>query len=568
MRLTFSIALAISGFFATTSVFAVNDTDDYGLNKITHDHNITMYKTGIQWALNSKTTLRAGFNQKLLEITEVPAELFEKGEENAWLTYLLSLLKDPKELISQMRYLMMHPDQEGDMGDIHFKNGKIAERYSQPHRIGNEIVGRVWSFRDVTEKRKQEESLRLTKRAISASTHGIILIENNSQLTIMYLNPASAHLLNLNETKIVQHSFLTLFPELELHHDKLIDIFHEQYKGSISLQCKINDNLLWLTIDIDPLYDKDQAGISHFVCIINNITKSKELENILHYKAVHDALTGLPNKAYLEDAIRYRIKKALIHHKNFGLLFIDIDRFKNINDTLGHHIGDELLCLFGKRIQNILQKQDIISRISGDEFIILIHSVSDIKKMSGVANRILKATRKKFSYADHEFNITISIGVVHYSDCGNNPETLIRNADIAMYQAKHNGRNQLCLYTKSLNNTISRRMKIENELHNAIQHNEFELHYQPIYNIIENKFDKVEALLRWKNKELGQVSPTEFIPIIEDIGMMTSIGRWVIETAIRQVRLWRKNNIADVAVTINVSAKQLLDMHLDRKSTR
>src|SRR3990167_10408393 len=149
------------------------------------------------------------FNQKFLEVTEVPPAIIESGEENAGLGYLLGLLEDPKELIEQMQYLMMHPDKDGDMGDVHFKNGKIVERYSQPHRIGNEIVGRVWSFRDVTEKRKQEESLRLTNRAITASTHGIILIENNPQYPITYMNPAGLHLFNMEESDAVQKPFLT-----------------------------------------------------------------------------------------------------------------------------------------------------------------------------------------------------------------------------------------------------------------------------------------------------------------------------------------------------------------------
>lgn len=499
------------------------------------------------------------FNQKFLEVTQVPHSIIESGEENAGLGYLLTQLEDPQELVSQMQYLMMHPEEEGDMGDVHFKNGKIVERYSQPHRIGQEIVGRVWSFRDVTERRKQEESLRLTNRAISASTHGIILIENNAECTVTYLNPASINLLNAEEEKVLQHTFFNITPEFFTHKEKLLQIFKNQQKESITIECQIKNRIVWLEVSIDPVYEKDQKTISHFVSIINDITKSKELENILQYKAVHDSLTGLPNKTYIEDAIRYRIRKAGSTNESFGLLFVDIDRFKNINDTLGHRVGDKLLCLFSSRMQNNLQKQDVMARIGGDEFIFLINDVASLDSLNSIANRLLEACRRKFSYTDHEFNITASVGIVHYPECGTDAETLIRNADIAMYQAKQNGRNRSCFYSKTLNHTISRRVEIENELHNAIANSEFELHYQPIYDIAKKRFEKAEALIRWKNKRLGQISPVEFIPMAEEIGMMTSIGRWATETAVTQLKEFAKNGIEDLVISLNVSAKQLTD---------
>lgn len=501
----------------------------------------------------------ADFNQKFLEVTEVPPAIIESGEENAGLGYLLGLLEDPKELIEQMQYLMMHPDKDGDMGDVHFKNGKIVERYSQPHRIGNEIVGRVWSFRDVTEKRKQEDSLRLANRAINSSTHGIILVENNPQFLISDMNPASTNLLNVIETNALQKPFLTVIDSFSDHLKKFLAIFNEKTTGSLVLQCRVEDRINWLEINIDPVYDKQHEQITHFVAIINDITKTKELESILQYKTVHDTLTGLPNKAYIDDAIRYRIKKAAQHNDIFGVLFIDIDRFKNINDTLGHHVGDNLLRLFGKRMRNILHNQDIIARIGGDEFIILINTLSQYNDLKGIANRLMEASRKTFSSDEHEFNITISIGVVFFPDCGKDPETLIRNADIAMYQAKRNGRNQAFLYDASLNHTISRRVQIENELHNAIAKNEFELHYQPIYNIKEKSFNKAEVLIRWKNKKLGNISPAEFIPVIEDIGMIALVGRWIIVQALKQFNSWKNTPLNNITLSINVSAKQLSD---------
>ena len=508
------------------------------------------------------------FNQKFLEVTEVPIEIIESGEENAGLGYLLGLLKNPQDLVQQMQYLMMHPEEIGDMGEVHFKNGKIVERYSQPHRIGDQIVGRVWSFRDVTEKRKQEEMLRLTNRAIVSSTHGIILIENNKKHNITYANPASLKLLNLTESDVTQKSFFSILPEFEQHQAHIEKMFFGRKKDELRIRCKIQNKTMWLEINIDPVHEKNQKDISHFVCIINDVTKNKELENILHYKALHDTLTGLPNKSYMEDAIRYRIKKAGSQKESFGLLFIDIDRFKNINDTLGHRIGDKVLCLFSKRLEGALQKKDVVARIGGDEFIVLIDNTLSVDTLNTMAKHILESSRKRFTHSEHEFNISVSIGVVHYPDCGNDPETLIRNADIAMYQAKQAGRNRLCAYTTSLNNTVSRRVQIENELHDAVKKNEFELHYQPIYDITKKKFLKAEALMRWKNSSLGQVSPAEFIPVAEDIGMMTTVGRWIIETGTKQLKAWEKIGLNDITLSLNVSAKQLLDENFVRDLTR
>jgi diguanylate cyclase (GGDEF)-like protein/PAS domain S-box-containing protein len=501
-----------------------------------------------------------GFNKKLVELVGLPESVRTSKDETEGLNYLFSQIADPQELAALVRKKYQDPT-PGNCGEMSFRNGKVVERYYQPQIVNKQVVGHVWSLRDVTEKRKQEESLRLRNRAITASTHGIILFENNPEYTIIYLNPASLKLFNVIESSVVQTPLLKMIDAFSNNEEKFLNILQSEKKGDLTIQCIINGKILWVEINIDPVYEKDEKTISHFVSIIDDVTKNKELENILQYKAVHDALTGLPNKAYLEDAIRYRIKKALVEEQNFALLFIDIDRFKNINDTLGHGVGDQLLLLFGKRLQHVIQKQDIIVRIGGDEFIVLINDVTNSEYLLSISNRILESCRKKFTYANHEFNISASIGVVQYPECGRDTETLIRNADIAMYQAKFSGRNRVCLYTNSLNHTMSRRVEIENELHDAIKNNEFYIYYQPIYSSADKKFNKAEALIRWKNKKLGIISPTEFIAIAEDIGMMTSIGRWVISSAIRQIDHWHKQGITDLAISINVSAKQLLDEH-------
>ncbi|PIZ04349.1 MAG: hypothetical protein COY58_04805, partial [Gammaproteobacteria bacterium CG_4_10_14_0_8_um_filter_38_16] len=403
-----------------------------------------------------------GFNKKLVDFVGLPQSVLTSKDETEGLKYLFSQIVDQQELATLVTQKYQNPV-PGPCGEMLFKDGRIVERYYQPQIVNNEVVGHVWSLRDITERRKQEKTLRLANRAMSASTHGIILIENNAEFIVTYINPASIDLLSINTSTTLQKPLFDGIPELRSHQNKLLEILQIEKKGALTLQYPSKEKVIWLDIKIDPIYEKDQKTISHFVCIINDVSRNKELENILQYKAVHDALTGLPNKLYLEDSIRYRINEASRNVEKFGLLFIDIDRFKNTNDTLGHRVGDILLCLFSKRMQHNLQKQDVIARIGGDEFIILVNQVKNEVELHQIANRLLEACRKKFTHTYHEFNITASIGIVMFPESGRDPETLIRNADIAMYQAKFAGRNRSCFYTKSLNHTVSRRVEIENE---------------------------------------------------------------------------------------------------------
>lgn len=537
-------------------------TKDFAKRTMQLEESLAMMRATIEATVDAliminKEGKMVGYNQKLIDLVGLPESV--RSDEIKALNYLFEQIVDPQELANLVRKKYQDPI-PGSCGEMFFKDGKIVERYYQPQVINDRVVGHVWSLRDITEKRKQEESLRLTNRAMHASTHGIIVVENNPpEYTITYLNPASQQLLKVSEEDVLQKSIFIITSDFKTNQEVISDIFKHDQKGQVILECTINNRILWLEVNIDPVYEKDQETISHFVNIINDITKNKELENILQYKAVHDALTGLPNKTYLEDAIRYRTKKAMTKNENFGLLFIDIDRFKNINDTLGHGIGDKLLCMFSKRLQNCIQKHDVIARIGGDEFIILVNNASDADTLHAITKRLMEACRRKFNYTDHEFNITVSIGMVLFPGCGNDPGTLIQNADIAMYQAKSAGRNRACFYTKTLNHTMSRRVEIENQLHDAIKNNEFELAYQPIYNLESKCFKKAESLIRWHNKKLGNISPAEFIPIAEDIGMMTTIGRWVIENTIHQSKQWENEGLKDLAISINVSAKQLLD---------
>lgn len=532
------------------------------------------------------------YNEKFIEVWGVPREVLEdRNDEKALAAYPLTVLANPEEFYNNTMSIYKDLEAQGRVPDAHFKNGKILERYTFPLKIDGRTVGRVWSNRDITQSRKIEETLRLSKRVIEASPDGIMIIDLSpeNENKIIDINPAFTAITGytLAEIKDKELSLLTNAQQEQENLQEIQNTIMRRKQIKLDIHClHKNGDSYWGELHIAPVIDDtdkfnyskklvkktntssdwhndetkvEQKQVSHYIGILVNISERKMMEERLIHQATRDSLTGLANKKYLQDAIQYRIATAKENNDLFGLMFIDIDRFKNINDTLGHGVGDELLRLFAKRLQSCIQKQDLIARIGGDEFIILINKIEGSDTLYDISKRLLEASQKKFTRADHEFNISASIGIVQYPEAGTDSETLIRNADIAMYKAKFSGRNQACFYTHALNHSMTRRVEIENELHNAIQNNEFELHYQPIYSLTDKKYNKAEALIRWHNKRLGNVSPAEFIPVAEDIGMMTIIGRWVIESTIAQLNQWEKIGINNLTISINVSTKQLRD---------
>jgi diguanylate cyclase (GGDEF)-like protein len=290
---------------------------------------------------------------------------------------------------------------------------------------------------------------------------------------------------------------------------------------------------------------------------------SEEIE----YLAFHDHLTGLPNRRLflqrLEEAIHSTQRKGGI----FVLIFLDIDDFKKINDALGHQLGDELLIAFAQRMSHSLREQDLlarsmVSRLGGDEFFIMLTEIKSPFDGNVVARRILKQTQQPFELGEIEYFITVSIGMTVYPQDGGEADTLIRNADLAMYSAKAKGKNNLQYYSKSMNEAVNRRMAIETGLHKAVREQAFSLVYQPQIDLATGRIMGLEALLRWHDAQLGDMPPAEFIPVAEDTGLICEIGSWVFSEVCRQHRSWKKTAAAGIAITVNVSSTQLQKMDL------
>jgi diguanylate cyclase (GGDEF)-like protein/PAS domain S-box-containing protein len=290
---------------------------------------------------------------------------------------------------------------------------------------------------------------------------------------------------------------------------------------------------------------------------IQDVTERRQVQERLHYLAYYDSLTGLPNRQQVNDSLDRAMLEAATRERLVAVMFLDLDRFKNINDTLGHDVGDALLKEVAVRLKASLRPGDSISRLGGDEFILILGNIANINDVSRVAQKILDQFIPPFRIAGRDLFISPSVGITLYPFDDDNPENLLRNADIAMYRAKELGRNNFQFYTPELNVRAARRLELETGLRRALENEEFILHYQPLVNMQTGKITGMEALLRWQHPEFGLIPPMDFIPLAEETGLIVPIGEWVLRTACAQIKTWHATGFPAMHVAVNLSSVQL-----------
>ncbi|TDQ45434.1 PAS domain S-box-containing protein/diguanylate cyclase (GGDEF)-like protein [Permianibacter aggregans] len=310
----------------------------------------------------------------------------------------------------------------------------------------------------------------------------------------------------------------------------------------------------WLTCN---RIEDGHGELSHFISIFSDISEIKHQQRTLDYLAHHDSLTGLPNRNLLFDRIDHAINVATRKNGIHALLFIDLDHFKEINDSAGHGTGDKVLIEAARRMQLCTRKQDTLARLGGDEFMLFMEGVTSKEEVSVVANRLLNVISAPYQIEHKEFFISASIGISYFPEDGNDVEALLTYADIAMYQAKSSGRNRLSWYNRRLSEELSERVSLERALHRALGHDELFVVYQPQIDVLSGQIIGAEALLRWQHPERGLVSPALFIPIAEKTGLINAIGDWVLDQVCRQIAEWDQQGLNVPLVAVNVSAQQL-----------
>jgi diguanylate cyclase (GGDEF)-like protein len=287
----------------------------------------------------------------------------------------------------------------------------------------------------------------------------------------------------------------------------------------------------------------------------------------VEYLAYHDGLTALPNRSLFTNLLNQAIHQAQRHHRQLAVAFIDLDRFKQINDTLGHESGDELLKQVAERLKGCLRESDAVARLGGDEFVVLLTELLEEKYAAAVAKKIITMIAKPFVLLGQEFRVTASIGISTYPTDGLDEQTLMKNADIAMYQAKEDGKNQFQFYSEKLNANSLERLTLESSLRHALERSEFRLEYQAKREMVHGQITGMEALLRWQHPDLGLVAPMQFIPVAEETGLIVPIGKWVLQTACLQNVAWQKLGLPRLSIAVNLTSRQFCDEHLLRDIT-
>jgi diguanylate cyclase (GGDEF)-like protein len=355
-------------------------------------------------------------------------------------------------------------------------------------------------------------------------------------------------------TSIRFHRRFTRELELKFKNKTLIVDLNEEVRHREQAQIELEKSKRDLEIKVEER-TKDLVEINSNLEKV--IEKKEEAESSLQYLAYHDELTGLPNRNLLVDRIAQSIKTSSRDNQQLAILFLDLDRFKNINDSLGHAVGDKLLKEVAARLFSTLRSRDTVSRNGGDEFVIVLERLKNSNEAINVAKKIITCITDTFEIFSHRIHIGASIGVSIYPNDGETPLVLLRNADTAMYRAKKNGGNQLQFYDKSMSNQLRDRLELESELHNALDNDEFYMVYQPQVNCNTSATVGFESLIRWNNAKYGEIPPDRFVPLLEETGLIYSVGEWVVSNVVEFVSMHVNN---EICISINLSSLQCNDL--------
>ncbi|MBW2541287.1 MAG: EAL domain-containing protein [Deltaproteobacteria bacterium] len=410
---------------------------------------------------------------------------------------------------------------------------------------------------EVMERRKSEEGLRRAAAVFNIATESIVIA--NSAGIILDVNSAFTEATGLSRVDVLGRSadILATNRHAKGFFGSVISQVAQagKWEGEIWIRCSAGRSIpAWVSVGCAL---DDHSEIERVVVVFNDMTERKKSEAVIAHQANYDMLTKLPNRYLLRDRFRRALVRAEREHTSVGLLFIDLDQFKKINDTLGHAAGDEALRHVAARINQGLRDADTAARLGGDEFAVILLEIESAADVDAIAKRILEQVSAPLELNKQDIVMTASIGAAIYPNDSDNDEDLLRNADAAMYRSKQGGGNTVNFFTEEMNESANRRFQVETQLWKALELNEFEVYYQPIVALPEGRMVGVEALLRWENPVLGMVSPAEFVPIAERSGLIVVIGSWVLETACRQVKAWHDAGWTTLRLAVNLSPREV-----------
>ncbi len=420
----------------------------------------------------------------------------------------------------------------------------------------------VTAFTPINTLKALEQRLELWAKVFEASSEGIVLLDADGRVLSANRAICKAGAFDPGELLHAELGFVQVgeLPMPQAHDTWAAAANRGWWRGEVHVRRRDGSAFpAWAVLTAV----RDTSGaLAHYIFSCLDITDRKATEEQVRYLAHHDLLTGLPNRSVAEKRLREAMHQSTRTGQPVALLFIDLDRFKTINDSLGHQAGDELLKRVGQRLRVSMRDADVVSRFGGDEFVVLLNGVTGSSEALQIAQRLLASLRAPYLIEELELNVSCSIGIAMFPDDAVDMDELMRHADAAMYQAKASGRDKVYFFTRDLNDRAQRKLQIELLLRNALARDEMRLVFQPQVGAVDGELIAVEALLRWQTPELGDVSPAMFIPLAEESRLIVPIGEWVIDQACRQLAEWRERGIEVGVMSVNLSAVQLLDSGL------
>lgn len=411
--------------------------------------------------------------------------------------------------------------------------------------------------------RERDETNRFATEIIDNAGEGIVVLDRD--LRYLIWNRFMEALTGLRAKDVVGRSALELFPHVRDQH--VDDLLQRALGGEtvaspdVHFEVPASGRSGWVSSVYRPHLD-DQGKIAGVIGLIRDITARKAAEQQIEYQAYHDALTGLANRRLFQEHLSLALALAQRRTALVAVLFLDLDHFKVINDSLGHSVGDELLREVARRLKSAVREGDTVARVGGDEFTVVLQELTRRESAATVAQKVLRTIAQPMEISGHRLYVTTSIGVAMHPDDGADAETLLKNADTAMYRAKAEGRNTYHMATAELSRTTHERMTLESGLHRALEAREFELLYQPQIETEEMSIVGMEALLRWNHPERGLILPEQFIAVAEERGLILPIGEWVIREACRAARRFHESGYPHFRVSVNLSVRQFRDVAL------
>ncbi len=425
----------------------------------------------------------------------------------------------------------------------------------------NERRTAIILIRDITEKVHADIRQQLASTVFEASNEGMVIMD--AERNVISVNSAFHDITDLKEKEVI--GLPPDFLKSACPSSKLQDIWgvvcvKGKWRGEINgrrAQGEIYP--LWLTLD--TVRDKN-GRITHYIALLCDVSEIKRSQQELEYVANHDPLTHLPNRHLFHNQLEEALHRSKRHNRLGALFFLDLDRFKQINDNLGHHMGDQLLIDVATRLKSLAREEDLLARLGGDEFTLIIENLTHAEDAVKVAKKIICSFTAPFLLDDYELEITTSIGISLFPTDGTEIEKLVKQADTAMYAAKEAGRNTFHFYTHQLTDNAFEFFSLEMKLKKALERNEFFLLYQPQFELVTGRVIGVEALIRWHHQDLGLVLPEQFIPLAEICGLIEPIGKWVIQSSCEQAGQWDQLGLKPIPISINVSRRQLVSPNI------